>query len=462
MKKIRVIAIFDVGKTNKKLLLFDEEYTLVHELSEQLAEITDEDGFVCEDIQALTKWVKDSFDAIVKDDRFNVKGVNFSGYGASFVYVDKTGKVIAPLYNYLKPYPKKLQDKFYTTYGGESLFAKQTASPVLGNLNSGMQLYRIKKEQPELFKKIAFAFHLPQYLSYLLSGKATTDITGIGCHTNLWDFDKNKYHAWVSEEGIEKCFAPIVSCTTFTPFVYKDKNYISGIGLHDSSAALIPYLSSFHEPFILLSTGTWSISLNPFNHKPLTDYELHQDCLCYLTYKGERVKASRLFAGHEHEQQVKKLSEHFNTPMDYYKTVNYQPSFIKKLKPFKKEVYADATTMVSESNFSKRTLDNFKTYEEAYHQFILDILQQQIKSTKLVLQDTPVKRIFVDGGFSKNVIFMNLLAEAFADIEIFSAAVPQASALGAALVIHNYWNSKPLPTNVIALKLYSFTKDVHL
>ena len=51
------------------------------------------------------------------------------------------------------------------TYGGESQFSKQTASPVLGNLNSGMQLYRMKYEKPEKFKQINYALHLPQYLS---------------------------------------------------------------------------------------------------------------------------------------------------------------------------------------------------------------------------------------------------------------------------------------------------------
>lgn len=278
MKRIPVIAIFDVGKTNKKLLLFDEQYKLVYEESTQLEEIKDEDDFACEDVHVLTQWIKDSFDAITKDERFEIKAVNFSAYGASLVYVDKEGKVIAPLYSYLKPYPEKLKQQFYQSYGGESYFAKTTASPVLGCLNSGMQLYRIKNENPELFKRIAFAFHLPQYISYILTDYPATDITSIGCHTNLWNFNEQKYHQWVIEEGIENCFAPVFHCSASIPFVYRNKNYIGGFGLHDSSAALIPYLISFNEPFILLSTGTWCITLNPFNNTPLTDSELEQDC----------------------------------------------------------------------------------------------------------------------------------------------------------------------------------------
>ena len=59
--KIPVIAVFDVGKTNKKVLLFDEKYQVVFEESQKFEEIADEDGFPCEDVIALTKWVKDSF-----------------------------------------------------------------------------------------------------------------------------------------------------------------------------------------------------------------------------------------------------------------------------------------------------------------------------------------------------------------------------------------------------------------
>jgi L-fuculokinase len=456
MSKQNVIAIFDVGKTNKKLLLFDEQYKMVYEESRQLKEIKDEDDFPCEDVGALTEWVKNSFKNILEDDRYEIKGVNISGYGASLVY---QLKVIPPLYNYLKPYSTQLREKFYNTYGGESSIARQTASPVLGNLNSGMQLYRLKYEKPEVFAKIKYALHLPQYLSFILTGNIGADITSIGCHTNLWDFQKNKYHSWVKKEALETKLAPIMNSDALAGYI--NGNISAGIGLHDSSAALIPYLISFNDPFLLLSTGTWCITFNPFNHKPLSDVELKQDCLCYLSFKGNPVKASRLFAGYEHEQQIKKLAEHFNKPLDYYKTVQFDLKLYNNLKPvnsFSKKNMNDA--MIGKSDFGKRDLKGFTSYEEAYHQFITDIIAQQVRSVNLVLEDHSVKRLFVDGGFSKNPIYMYLLARAFRGMEVYSASLPQASALGAALAIHKYWNSKPMPTDIFDLKLYSVTHDV--
>ena len=454
MKSTSVIAIFDVGKTNKKLLLFDEQYNIVHEESRSLQEIEDEDGFACENVGALTKWVKDSFASVAADERFDIKAVNFSAYGASFVYLDENGKVFLPLYNYLKPYPKELQNKFYTTYGGESLVAKQTASPVLGNLNSGMQLYRLKYEKPGEFAKIKYALHLPQYLSYILSLEVNTDITSVGCHTNLWHFQWEHYHKWVQQEGIEEKFPAIKDAATIAGKTTSGTPV--GIGLHDSSSALIPYFSSFTDPFILLSTGTWCISLNPFNHSQLSDYELHEDCLCYLSYKGKPVKASRLFAGYEHEQQVKRLAEHFKKDVDHYKKVKADPGLLKKLKPSGGSTYnAQNGAMIGQSKFAKRDLGKFTNYDEAYHQLMADIMEQQIRSTNIVLKGTAVSRIFVDGGFGNNPIYMHLLSEAFPGIEVYAASVPQASALGAALVMHQHWNAQSIPSDLIDLKLYS-------
>lgn len=451
---MNVIAIFDIGKTNKKVFLFDENYQIVWENSVNFPEIVDEDGFPCEDINALENWIKSRLDEIKSLSQFVLKGINFSSYGASFLYVDDAGKPLTPLYNYLKSYPEVLQKEFYAKYKGEEKLAVKTASPVLGSLNSGMQIYRLKKENPDLFDKVKYCLHLPQYLSSLFTGEYFTDITSIGCHTNLWNFKKMKYHKWLKKEKISDKIPPIHYAENTT----KIEDDISvGVGLHDSSSAIIPYTINFSEPFVLLSTGTWSISLNPFNDSPLSFEELKNDCLCYLQYNLKPVKAARLFAGNEHEIQTKRLASHFELPIDTYKEVVYNKEIISKLKQNNLKWHSptqDKSKIIKEFAFEKRNLDDFENYETAYHQLILDLVAQQILSTQLVMHNSPVKKVFVDGGFSKNSIFMNLLAQAFPSMEVYAASMAQASALGAALAIHKNWNPKPIPNDLIDLKFY--------
>jgi sugar (pentulose or hexulose) kinase len=453
-----VIAIFDVGKTNKKLFLLDEEYHIVFEKSARFIETVDEDGDACENLESLELSVRESLQEVFRLPQFDVRAINFSSYGASLVYVDENGKAIAPLYNYLKAYPQHLSDQFYGTYGAAEQIAAETASPVLNSLNSGMQLYRIKHQKPELFAQVKYALHLPQYLSSLISGQAYSDITSIGCHTQLWDFMQNDYHTWVKEEHLRKKLAPIFPSNQALAMMLNGKSCAVGIGLHDSSAALIPYLASFTEPFVLLSTGTWCISLNPFNQQALTPEELKQDCLSYMQYQGRPVKASRVFLGNEHEQQVKRISDFFGNSIAHYRTMPYQPETIddiRKKYPCSQPV-KDVSGLLT-SGFVNRPLTQFTSDAEAYHQLIADLVNLQYTSIQLVLDDTPIKNIYVDGGFSKNEIFMYLLAQMFPGIKVWAASVAQATALGTALAIHQSWNVKPLPEHLFQLKHYNST-----
>ena len=470
---MNVMAVFDVGKTNKKVFLFSERYDIVWERTDTMPETTDDDGDPCEDLAGLTAWLHASMREIMTLPMFTVRAVNFSAYGASLVYLGHNGKPVGYLYNYLKSLPKSVRERFYNQYGPVDALSVQTASPALDSLNSGLMLYRLKYDKPDLYAQIQYALHLPQYLSYCLTGQVFSDLTSVGCHTLLWDFPAQQYHDWVAQEELMPLLAPIQSADRAVSVALGDAldSVPVGVGLHDSSAALIPYLASFQDepgvdsPFVLLSTGTWCISLNPFNDEPLTDEELQYDCLCYLTYQGEPVKASRLFAGHDHEQQVYRLAKHYHVPVDTYKRVRYDADLIRQLTPNTPPDQAKPRRMqpaqlLQPSRFGHRDLTRYDTYELAYHQLMLDIMDQQVVSTALVLprdvalSQHVVSRIFVDGGFSQNPIYMNLLANAFPAMTVWAASVAQATALGAALALHDHWNPQPIPENLINLTSY--------
>jgi glycerol kinase len=81
---------------------------------------------------------------------------------------------------------------------------------------------------------------------------------------------------------------------------------------------------------------------------------------------------------------------------------------------------------------------------------MLDIVHQQVLSTNLVINGS-VRKIFVDGGFVKNDLYMKLLSLAYPQLEVYGATVAQASAIGAALAIHPHWNKKDVPATLIEL-----------
>lgn len=447
MAGLPVVAVFDVGKTNKKLLLFDCRYRVVHETSTSLPEIQDEDGFPCESVDALSRWAVEEYRSVSSDPAYSIRAVNFSGYGASFVLLDEDLRAAAPLYNYLKPYPRELEDRFYSRYGGKESLCRDTASPSLGSLNSGLQLFRLRHGNPDRYRRVRHALHLPQFISFLFTRRLCSEMTSVGCHTHLWDFGRGDYHPWVKEEELERLLPPFSDAKG--PFHRNSEGVYFGTGLHDSSAALLPYSYSFKQPFILLSTGTWSISLNPFNDDPLTPYELANDCLCFLTPTGRQVKASRLFAGAEHMKWTKTLGDRFCVDPNAFREIRYDRSVMQRLHSKSMGIETSAQRDGGVKDFGQFDLSGFRDFEEAYHKLISVLVEKQVLSTSLVLGKTPVRDIFVDGGFSRNDVYMHLLAEAFPDHRIHSATVAQASALGSAIIMHDSWNEHDLPEKLV-------------
>src|SRR5450759_2234142 len=370
--KETVIAIYDIGKTNKKLILFNDDFKIVSEIEEKFAEIQDDDGFECDDIEHIENWIKESLTSLVVSDKYEIKAVNFTTYGATLVYLDENGNRLTPVYNYLKPIDEKIPEGLYKRYGGRDEFCRRTASPALGMLNSGLQTLWLKTIKPDIFAKTKHVLHFPQYLSYLITGKTYSEHTSIGCHTALWDFDNMKYHPWIKMYGLN--LPDPVPVETLNEVTIEGKKIQVGIGIHDSSASLAPYFSGSDGKFLLISTGTWCINMNPFNTEKLTAEQLDKDCLCYMSVTRQPVKSSRLFLGHLHETAVKQITDHFNKPDDYYKKIkaDRQLSILLKTKFKEKKIFFKPAP---DSRELKDYIDlyEFGSLEEAYHLSLIHI-----------------------------------------------------------------------------------------
>lgn len=404
--------IIDIGKTNKKALVFDQNFKIVHEISAQIPETVDEDGFPCEDLQALETWIEDTHSAALQLPGIEVKYTACTAYGASLVHLDDDLRPVAPLYNYLKPYPPDLLEAFLAQYGGADKICLETASPLLGNLNSGLQLYWLKHRRSEIYKKVKYSLHLPEWVSMVTGGAfRALEVTSLGCHTLLFDVQRGDYHHWVKAEGITDKLTPIPS----------PEPPGMDTGLHDSSSALYPYLCLMREPFLLISTGTWCISMNPYNDEPLTLAEMQQDCLYYFQMDGTLVKSARYFGGNEHENGVQKIAEELGVSPDFYQ----------------KEIPAGSIL------------------DQKYSELMQTIVEKQARSTQLALGGSRVTRLIVDGGFAHNNRYLRGLANAFPHLSVYAAEVPHASALGAALYIHSYWTADQIPEHMMRLQKIS-------
>ena len=428
-----VTAVFDIGKTNKKFFLFDKDYQEVYRDYTKFETIEDEDGYPTENLQALQTWLKEVFDKILVEMEYNITAINFSTYGASLVHLDENGEVLTPLYNYTKPLDKKYIDSFFEKYGPEMDFAVATGSSNSGMLNSGMQLYWLKQTKPEIFKKIKYSLHLPQYISYVFTGIPISEYTSIGCHTALWDYGKRDYHDWVYAEGIHRILPPIVSTETSMNMNYNGKRIKIGVGIHDSSAALLPYVRSEKEKFVLVSTGTWSIALNPFSNASLTKGDIEKECINYMRINGKPVKSSRMFLGNEYNLQVQNLSKHFNVHKDYHKCVDFnQDTYFKILKDFKpmfRWISFETKEMPLDTKIP------YDSFEQAYHHLMVELVLLQVESIEIATSGDTIQKLYIDGGFSDNRVYIKLLSHYLRNMELRTTDSALGSALGAAIAI---------------------------
>jgi sugar (pentulose or hexulose) kinase len=316
-------------------------------------------------------------------------------------------------------------------------------------LNSGIKMLCIKTGKPELFSKVQYILHFPQYLSFLISGKICSEHTSIGCHTGLWDFDNMKYHPWVTDNELD--LPEPVPVGTFTEVEIEGKRIKVGIGIHDSSSSLAPYFAGSKGKFLLVSSGTWCINMNPFNNEKLSVEQLDNDCLCYMSIARQPVKSSRLFLGNLHETGAKMLIDHFRTTDDFYRNVKFDQDLINMLKTrYSGDRRAFFNSGPESREFKERIdLFDFKSFDEGYHQLMSELSDLTYEAIRLILPDNDdIENLYITGGFAKNKIFLKLIAKSFPTKKVYTSVINNATALGAALVIYQSMSDKQPELNL--------------
>jgi hypothetical protein len=152
-----------------------------------------------------------------------------------------------------------------------------------------------------------------------------------------------------------------------------------------------------------------------------------------MTPNGQAVKASRFFMGGAHEQLSESIASYFDCSSDFFKTIDYDPLEFDQTTPL-----SDTNWSISSTDFSlpQEIFKNYSSPTEAYYAIMKTLLQIQFTSLAFVLGEVKIERIYLDGGFQKNQIFVKHLARSFADLEVYCSDFSLGAALGAALSVH--------------------------
>ncbi len=193
-----------------------------------------------------------------------------------------------------------------------------TGSPALpGGLNMGSQLHELEARSPGQFREITLMPYA-QYWAWLLCGTAVSEVSSLGCHTDLWspgvrDFSPMARHRGWAEQFATLAFAGDV-IGTLRPQLAARTGLSQAVhihaGLHDSNAALhaaraFPEIAA-HDATVL-STGTWFIAMRRPGPSPGKGLDLAalretRDCLVNVDVFGQPVPSARFMGGRELER----------------------------------------------------------------------------------------------------------------------------------------------------------------
>ena len=300
------IAVFDVGKTNKKLLIYDRELNLTDSVYAQFDEVK-QGAEVHELLEETAAWFLNALADMAS--RYSIQAVSVSAHGATFVCLDAAGKLAMPVLSYTTDPGEAFHEAFAVRFGDPLALQRETATPSMPGLGCiAKGLFYVMEHYPEGFARTKTILNLPQYYGFLLTGKLGMEQTYLGSHTHLWDFGQHTWSGVMERLGVRDKFPAEVQkpweiLGIVTPEVSRQTGLpgdaIVTIGIHDSNASLLPYLITVQEPFMLLSTGSVCVVMHPTADTSLRDDELGKVIFYNLSAFGDPVKTTIFLAGLE-------------------------------------------------------------------------------------------------------------------------------------------------------------------
>ncbi len=300
------IAVFDVGKTNKKLLVFDSRLQLLESTYASFPPVR-RDDVEMDDIDAIDAWLFEQLAAQAR--RHPIRVIAVCTHGATFAAVDADGRAVPGVISYTTDPGEEFNEEFYRLFGASEHLQRVTATPRFSLLlNVGKGIYFLKKRFPEDFARARHFLNYPQYFGHRLTGRVGAEATFVGCHTYLWDFGAGQWSSVARDLGIVDRLPSRVQRSwdtlgTITPGAARrtglDPSTIVTMGIHDSNASLLPYLIKARGDFVLNSTGTWCVVMKPSTSPRFDDEDIGKVVFYNLDAFSRPVKTAIFCGGME-------------------------------------------------------------------------------------------------------------------------------------------------------------------
>lgn len=294
-----VIVVMDIGKTNAKLCVVNASSGKLESSVTTETRTLDSGPYPHLDTSSMWAWFVAGLKQLGKVH--SIQYIVVTAHGATAALLDDDGLVMPVM-----DYEFSGLDDYRDQYDQQCDSFEHTYSPKLPlGLNVGRQLYWQRERLPAQFGKAKYLLPYVQYWSWLLTGIPVSEVTTIGSHTDLWNPLERTWSDFAQREGFASLFPPMMKADQVLGPLSDEVSSATGIGsecqvlvgIHDSNASLIPWISSRQEPFTVMSTGTWVIIFAVGT--PLQGLPPERDTTANVNIHSDPVACARFMGGRE-------------------------------------------------------------------------------------------------------------------------------------------------------------------
>lgn len=305
----QLVAVIDIGKTNKKIALIDRTLAVRASRSASFPAVRDADGLLVEQVDAIWAWLKRELAALHRDLPFHA--ISVSTHGACWAALDAAGAPAIPVIAYEHDLGEEgqraLDDDFSRRCGPLERLQDETGScdlPLL--INPAKAIRFAQRRLPASWGRVRRILNYPQYWGFLLTGETAAEATYTANHSFLFDIRGRGPSSAARALGVADLIdwnlrAPWERLGTLTPALQRELGLPAlpvTVGIHDSNAALIPYLVRYGtRDFVLNSTGTWCVAMHRVERVAYRADELGQKVIFNIDAFGRTHKTSFLMGG---------------------------------------------------------------------------------------------------------------------------------------------------------------------
>jgi sugar (pentulose or hexulose) kinase len=447
------IAVIDIGMTNKKIAVYDVS---LRQLDVQYRNFAPRivNTLECHDLEAMEDWFIEVLKTFAA--QYPVKCIAISTHGATFVCVGKDGKAAFPCVYYTHEPGDEFHLRYYQRFGNARELQSRTGTPAFKALiNPAKGIYFSQEQFGEKFKDMVTVLPYPQYWGFRFSGKAGVEGTFMGSHTYLWDQVTGEYSTVARDLGIvslmpDKLRQPWDTLGTITgEFAAKtglSPDTIVTMGIHDSNAALLPHFAKKGERgFVLNSTGTWCVIMNPVEKYGFAPDELGKVVFFNISAFGTPIKTAIFPGGLEFEtwsQLILKQYDRKDIPgwdEQLYRSILKERRLflLPELTPGSGQFPDSRARIVKDGkNYPFEAMNStppgFAQYEELIAALRISLVMQTLTALERAGLHNG-QEIYTEGGFRRDESYSRLLASALVNNKVYLTDIAEASSLGAAM-----------------------------